>query len=62
MKMLAKLWSELTALSWTIAGTVLVLVTLSGPTQKIGLWISIIALIFHLFGVFIKFTDSDDSD
>lgn len=62
MKLLAKLWSELTALSWTIAGTVLVLVTLSGPTQTIGLWISIIALIFHLFGVFIKFTDDDSSE
>lgn len=61
MKVIKKLWVELTALSWTIAGTVLVLVTLSGPTQQIGLWISIVALIFHLFGVFIKFSEEDDS-
>lgn len=62
MKFIKKLWEELTALSWTIAGTVLVLVTLSGPTQQIGLWISIVALIFHLFGVFIKFSEEEDSE
>lgn len=62
MKLIAKLWEELTALSWTIAGTVLVLVTLSGPTRAIGFWISVIALMFHLFGVFIKFTDKNESD
>lgn len=61
MNILKKLWSELTALSWTIAGTVLVLVTLSGPTQVIGFWISVIALAFHLFGVFIKFSEEDNT-
>lgn len=61
MKFMKKLWAELTALSWTIAGTVLVLVTLSGPTQQIGLWISIVALVVHLFGVFIKFSEEEDS-
>jgi hypothetical protein len=62
MKFLKKLWAELTALSWTIAGTVLVLVTLSGPTQMIGFWISVIALIVHLFGVFIKFSEEDNTE
>lgn len=61
MNFIKKLWAELTALSWTIAGTVLVLVTLSGATQTIGFWISVIALIFHLFGVFIKFSEGDDA-
>lgn len=62
MNFFKKLWDELTALSWTIAGTVLVLVTLSGATQKIGFWISVIALVVHLFGVFIRFSDETDTE
>lgn len=62
MQFLKKLWEELTALSWTIAGTVLVLVTLSGPTQIIGFWISVAALVVHLFGVFIRFSDKDNTE
>ena len=43
-----QLWSEMGDLSWTLAGTGLVLITLSGETLKWGLWMSIAALAVHL--------------
>lgn len=33
--------------SWTLAGTGLVLITLSGPTLRQALWITGVALILH---------------
>ena len=49
-----KLISESHSLAWTIAGTALVLITLSGDVKKYGIYISIIALLVHLFGVLVK--------
>ena len=49
-----KLISESHSLAWTIAGTALVLITLSGDVKKYGIYISAIALSVHLFGVLIK--------
>ena len=46
-----KILKETHALAWTLAGTGLVLITLSGETQKWGIWISTVALIVHLAGV-----------
>lgn len=44
-----KRWlSEMSSLVWTLAGTALVLITLSGSTRAIALWISGIALVLHL--------------
>ena len=57
-KYITKLAKEGHALAWTIAGTALVLITLSGDTKKNGLIISGTALAVHLFGVFLK-KDSD---
>lgn len=43
-----QLWFELGDLSWTLAGTGLVLITLSGDTLKWGMYMSGAALIIHL--------------
>lgn len=54
MKYVKKIVSESHALAWTLAGTALVLITLSGETKTKGLWISGIALGAHLIGVLVK--------
>jgi len=33
--------------AWTLAGTGLVLITLSGSTRTIGVWLSVIATVLH---------------
>lgn len=48
--MLKKILGELSSLGWTLAGTGLVLITLSGSTQKWGIYMSIVALIIHIVG------------
>lgn len=48
MKKLKELFFEMKDLGWTLAGTGLVLITLSGDTLKWGLWISGSALLVHL--------------
>jgi hypothetical protein len=52
-----KLIKEFHALAWTIAGTGLVLITLSGETRDLAIWISAAALAVHLFGVLISKED-----
>ena len=39
---------DIKGLIWTLAGTALVLITLSGKTQAMGLWISGIALVSNI--------------
>lgn len=41
-------------LAWTLGGTGLVLITLSGDTQKWGIYISIGSLAVYLLGLFIN--------
>lgn len=48
---------EMSGLVWTLAGTALVLVTLSGSTRRLGLQISIAALVINL--VLISLKDKD---
>lgn len=48
--MLKKLFKEGYALVWTISGTALVLITLSGQVLKWALWISAISLLAHMVG------------
>lgn len=48
---------ELGALSWTLAGTGLVLITLSGDTRRLGIIISLAGLGLHLVGVLTKGDD-----
>lgn len=56
-RLINKLVTEAHALIWTLAGTALVLITLSGNVQKIALQISLAALVLHVFGVIIKKED-----
>ena len=56
-KLIAALYDQ----AWTIAGTILVLITLSGDIQTWGIKISVITLIIVLFGAVIK-KEMDDSD
>ena len=50
-KFAAVLLGETSALAWTLGGTALVLITLSGETQKTGLYISIGSFVVHMVGV-----------
>tara|TARA_R100000988_G_scaffold97562_1_gene65059 strand:- start:1537 stop:1713 length:177 start_codon:yes stop_codon:yes gene_type:complete len=50
-KLFKKIFFETSALSWTIGGTGLVLITLSGETREMGIWISIASFVFHMIGV-----------
>lgn len=49
--MLKKILGETSALAWTLGGTGLVLITLSGTTRTLGIWISVISLVGHFVGV-----------
>jgi len=46
-----KFASQFNGLIWTLAGTALVLITLSGETKKAGIIISGIALFLNLIGM-----------
>jgi hypothetical protein len=43
--------------TWTLAGTGLVLITLSGPTLKQALWLTGVALVLHSL---LTFTTGED--
>ena len=49
--MIKKIIAEFANLSWTLGGTGLVLITLSGETQKWGIYISVMSLAVHMAGV-----------
>ena len=51
MKILKALISETLNLSWTLAGTGLVLITISGRTLQLGWYISIGGFLCHMLGV-----------
>jgi len=48
---LKRVLKESYSLAWTLAGTGLVLITLSGQTREWGIWISLGALAIHLLAV-----------
>ena len=52
--MMRKYVDEILALSWTLGGTAMVLITLSGDTLKWGLWIASLSLVFHMVGTALK--------
>jgi hypothetical protein len=52
-----KILSEIHALTWTLAGTGMVLITLSGQTKTLGWGITFIAILIHLLGVYFKEND-----
>lgn len=49
-----KFVSSLNGLVWTLAGTGLVLITLSGPTKRLGLIISAVALAVNIVGILLE--------
>ena len=49
-----RFFEELQGLAFTVAGTGLVLITLSGQVRTYGLWISGIALAVHILSGFGK--------
>ena len=53
-KFIKKIFFETSALSWTIGGTGIVLITLSGETREMGIWISIASFVFHMIGVLLE--------
>lgn len=57
-----KILDEIYNQAWTIAGTILVLITLSGQIQTWGIWIGIITLTIHLAGTIIKRVTDDEKD
>ena len=57
--MLKKLFQEGHSLLWTVSGTALVLITLSGEVLKYALWISGVSLVAHLIG-FLVLGGNDD--
>jgi len=54
MKFLKKIFFETSALSWTIGGTGIVLITLSGETREMGIWISVASFVLHMVGVLLE--------
>ena len=59
-KFIKKFIYETTMLGWTIGGTGLVLITLSGETREYGIWISIASFIVHMFSVFINWDSEEE--
>lgn len=53
-----KLLSEIHGLAWTLSGTGMVLITLSGSTLKWGIWMSLASLVVHLVGALLKGDES----
>lgn len=47
MKFLRKLWDITADLTWTLVGSVIVLITLSGDTQKIAFYLTVGGLFIH---------------
>ena len=47
MKFLKKMWNITADLTWTLVGSAIVLITLSGETQKIALYLTVGGLLVH---------------
>lgn len=52
-KIFRRIVKEAYGLAWTLAGTGLVLITLSGDTREWGIVISLAALLVHIAALFI---------
>lgn len=50
---------EVHAALWTLAGTGLVLITLSGHTRKLGIWITVVSAVLHFAGVLLLDEEDD---
>lgn len=52
-----KFWAYLTDNTWTLAGTGMVLITLTGPTLRQAIWLTGVALVLHSV---LTFTSKED--
>lgn len=52
--MFKKILNEIHALAWTLGGSGIVLITLSGETRTWGTWITLASLFVHMLGVILK--------
>lgn len=52
--MLKKFVNEIHALAWTLGGSGVVLITLSGNTRTWGTWITLASFGVHMLGVMLK--------
>ena len=52
-----KLLKEMHDLTWTLAGSFMVFITMSGPTLNSAIKITVIAAVIHLVGQMIKKDD-----
>lgn len=59
MKFIKKIWDITADLTWTIVGSVIVIITLSGDTQKIALYLTVAGGVIHYI---YKFLDKSDSE
>ena len=57
MNFLKKIWNITADLTWTLVGSVIVLITLSGETQKIAFYLTVSGLFVHYV---YKLTQSED--
>ena len=57
--MIKKFTKEIFALAWTLGGTALVLITLSGETRRWGIYISMASLVLHMAGILINWKDDE---
>lgn len=55
-----RFWNEMHGLTWTLAGTGMVLITLSGSTLKWGIWITLAGLAVHFVTSIGKGDDVDE--
>lgn len=57
--MFKRVMNEMSALGWTLGGTALVLITLSGETFRLAIIISILSLLVHMAGVIWNYFEED---
>lgn len=58
--MFKKSMKEFFGLAWTLGGTGLVLITLSGDTRTAGIWITGASIVLHYAGVLIPWDEDSD--
>lgn len=60
--MIKKIMKESGGLAFTVAGTLLVLITLSGDTRTRGIWIAGAALTVHLLAIIMSYIFPDSQE
>ena len=50
---------EIFTLAWTLGGTGMVLITLSGDTRKYGIYIALGSFALHMLGILINWKDDE---